>query len=1091
MNTQTNNTNPLLKSSNATRNENVNAPKAKTLDSQPTSTSFKTPQVKPFRTPEPFAPVDTPTSPQQETKETSFGDSISAAVESEWVVSGMDDIDRVFKEYNQEGTKVSIEDFDRLDDSYDEDQLHAFRDLVGEQATADEWDDHIAEFAQTNEARKLLSEQGLKGAGISIGAAILDPSFIALTTGSVVAGDKITGTILAGQKLGRIGAITKAVAEAGLAGATGTAILTKTQNDYTTADAMVDTLAALAVTGGLGALASKSSQNAAQALGNAEAERKVAESSQSIGAAKVKGNAGPLRLDDYGRFSNSDNQVLMRFAQDALQDGIGGGSHSAAVRAARSREGYQSKLNAAMEEIRSIKMKETASMNTPFTEKSVMHDLSEKVWESVVMDADHGPEVSKVANSIRSINAGILKDSKRAELHGFSSIDESPNYMRQQWSQKAWIDLRKGEDAFEEKDVTDLIYRSLDSFDDELPIRTRVAEKQRELDTRRLGQPDGDHADLADELEELKSLRQAREFLAAGFTRRMLDSKSADPRSIEELLDDDDSILKFFEDLPQYQDLDKGAKQSLLRTIVQHKPSDVKDVVSQAKNRVQINPAISMTKGKRTVRVADLMNRDAFGLQGRYISDMTGHVAMAERAGIKSPADWESLKADAKRVALDNGHSVDKAEKAPVLLDEMRREISGYNRYGMDSELSKSLGVMGQYNFMTAMGKAAFSAFSELGRTLAENRARNVLKLFPMLPKIMMDAARNVTKDTSLIKEVNQFGAGIGDEALVRRFLLHDEVGVKESTGLLNKAEILAHRGSRAMAKASFLAPVDKMLRFVAFQSSTNALYSHLIKGQSSRMAFEEIGLHPELRARIKIQMQDHGVKTDRFGNVQQLNIDSWDRKTADEFMDAMAVNNARQVQKSLAGERVSILSSMWGRVFFQFRTFAIDSWVKHARADIRSARNGQGARVALSTVYSLLLAAGTYSARSVVSTVGMSDEKSEEYLEERLSPDRLAANMAAYSPNLGAASTLYNATVGSLLPDVAIPISRSTGLASHGVAQTPTTAAIDRFYQGFQNVPDTEMTDVYKSGRFGIPFQNTIWGDLIINNAARLTEGE
>jgi hypothetical protein len=237
--------------------------------------------------------------------------------------------------------------------------------------------------------------------------------------------------------------------------------------------------------------------------------------------------------------------------------------------------------------------------------------------------------------------------------------------------------------------------------------------------------------------------------------------------------------------------------------------------------------------------------------------------------------------------------------------------------------------------------------------------------------------------------------------------------------------------------------------------------------------------------------MQDHGVKTDRFGNVQQLNIDSWDRKTADEFMDAMAVNNARQVQKSLAGERVSILSSMWGRVFFQFRTFAIDSWVKHARADIRSARNGQGARVALSTVYSLLLAAGTYSARSVVSTVGMSDEKSEEYLEERLSPDRLAANMAAYSPNLGAASTLYNATVGSLLPDVAIPISRSTGLASHGVAQTPTTAAIDRFYQGFQNVPDTEMTDVYKSGRFGIPFQNTIWGDLIINNAARLTEGE
>lgn len=250
---------------------------------------------------------------------------------------------------------------------------------------------------------------------------------------------------------------------------------------------------------------------------------------------------------------------------------------------------------------------------------------------------------------------------------------------------------------------------------------------------------------------------------------------------------------------------------------------------------------------------------------------------------------------------------------------------------------------------MTTMGKAAFSAFSEMGRVMAENRARNVLKMIPSMHKIITDSFRNVNKHDTIIKEVNAFNASIGDEHLIRYFNSFDETGVRDgefTDGLMNKAELYMHRGARFMAKASLLAPVDKGLRFVSFQSSMNSLYANLMKGQKARLAFEEMGMSKGLQARIKQQMELHNVETDFWGNVTKLNIDKWDRKTADEMMEALTVNSNRQVQKTIAGENTAITSHPVGRVIMQFRTFAINSYAKHLRADIRSARNGKALRV-------------------------------------------------------------------------------------------------------------------------------------------------
>jgi len=291
------------------------------------------------------------------------------------------------------------------------------------------------------------------------------------------------------------------------------------------------------------------------------------------------------------------------------------------------------------------------------------------------------------------------------------------------------------------------------------------------------------------------------------------------------------------------------------------------------------------------------------------------------------------------------------------------------------------------------------------------------------------------------------------------------------------------------MAQASLLAPMDKMLRQVSFQSTMNSLYAHLMKGQKTRLAFDEMGMTSELRERIASNMMKHKVTTDTWGNVKKLNIEKWDRKTADDMMDALTVNSNRQVQKTIAGEQTAITSHPVGRVFLQFRTFAIDSYAKHLRADIRSAMNGQALRVMLSNMHAMILAGVAYSARTSVSTVGLSESDRQEMLNDRLSPERFAANVAAYTPSTGVAVTMWNMSAGTMFPDhLNIPVSRASGL-QNDIAGNPSFDAANRVTSLFQDVGDTEPESILTKGRFAIPFQNTIWGDMILNNAARLAK--
>lgn len=1010
------------------------------------------------------------------------------AIEESWVISGSDDVERLFRDIEDTGYRMSDEEFNALPNSFDNDQLEALRGATSEE----ELELLKEEFNEANERRQALSEQGDAAIAAQIGATLIDPVLWGATIGA-----EMGGAVVLAARASRLARLTRALGSAGVAEAGIVAVRNQVENDYSARDMTYDFLTALVMTGAveatLGTALSKLSKEAEDATVN----QTVTENTGTLdaGAAERDIPKERLRIDEYARAINSDNPEVQTWAQQHMQDPVSGGSDSTAVNAQRLRDNWHARANTAFENLwKSHKEAGGGSSWNAVENARQRQELSQKVWEARVLGTDHGPEVAKVANEWGSIYDEILEEAKVSELAGFKDVESNPNYMRQSWDGKAWSSIEKELGANGQKDLTALIEKGLYGFD-EIDINKTIDELLEEVNNLPSGQVGKQRRKLQDEIDELVAIRNARTELAIGFTNRMLSRADGDFRSIDELLEDEALLKDWLKENPNHKFTSDAELEKTIRKALSRGARKNKDVVDRAKRRIQIDPKASITASNgRQISVHELMNKDALRLNEGYINSMSGHVAFAKN-GVKRPSDWADTKnsifaSEVRRL----GGGDDARKQAQKLVDRMdrnRAEIYGQPRFDTSSHTGHRLvNLMLKWNFMTAMGKAAFSAGSEMGRIVAENGIRNTLKTITAFDGLFSDSFRTINKNRNVVTEANAFNASIGDEHLVRLFNSFDETGIMEGSataGFLNKAEIVAHRGAQVMAKASLLAPVDKGMRLLSFSSSVNSMYNHLIKGKPTRMALNQMGLTRNVLDNIARNMRAY-TSVSSLGHVNKLGIEKWDKATADAFMNAMTVNGARQVQKALAGESAEFTSHPFFRVFTQFRQFTINAYSKHLRADMRDFANNP-TRIMLATTYASMFSLMAYYARTMASATGMEESKRKEFLEDRLSTERVAANAINYTPNLGIGVTLNNMTFGHLDDILEVPVSRTTGLTNTSIGMNPTTDKVNRILSALRNIRETDTSNPVKDVRPFIPLQNTIPGDLILNPLEAATQ--
>lgn len=1089
----------------------------------PTS-DLKTDDLAPVRPVETFVTedIETPKVPEMGT-----GELLNTARKASWIISGVDDLVDLGKTYDDSEAKINTTMFDDVSDEFTEDQLTYIHELAEKKVTASELEDTLADFRKRNDLDKRLAEQGGAGLAANVTMSLADPTMLGITAGSIALGDKVSGLIVAGNRGARIGSLISRAAKAGftanakrtrIAKGLGEAIVAETgiaalrseiEKDYTTADAAIDMALSMSIVGGFEAGMAHRLHKQAVLAENGLQEQKLRDlgmteeqivSTRSASAMEADRTAGSFRVDDFGRMMNSKNPELQTFAENVLQDGVKGGTHSAAIKAYAERTKYESQRATAMLELQ--REVGDAYRLSPMERVAELQTLSNKVWEAIVLDADHGEAVTKAAAKFRKINASLQDDAIRSELNGFvTDMAKNPNYMRQEMDEFAWREIQR---EASEEDLVELMYRGL-SVEDQ-PLDETISALARELEEatapHSVSKTSKPREGLLEDLEYYENLRTLRRKVAAGFVHRYTNRINGSDMSLDAALESDEGLVAWLKGQDsRYATMSDEELREEVRKALYPAKRNTKNTVDRGKRRMQLNPKASIELNGKTVRLADLMNRDAFGLQQSYNHEMTGHIAMANRAGIKGPSDWNELLKRASEAEIALQFKSNKTAKTPSTdsasktsqriekqLNEMKREVYGYNRYeSLGSDLNRAVGVGLQYNFTRLMGKVAWSMFAEMGNVLAENGMRNTLKMIPALPRVLGDAFRNINKNDHVIREINEYSAAFGDEYLIRYFGNFDETGVRDGTltsGILNKAEVIAHSGSQAMAKMSFIAQFDKALRLTSNISALNSLHGHLMKGQTTRLGLKRMGLTAEKLANIKRNMTTHGVTTGKLGNVEKLNLDKWDAQTRDDLVLALTEMSNRQVQKAIAGEKVALTSHPVGRVFLQFRTFAIEAYTKHLRADMHDAASGERYRLFLKTIYGSIFAALGYSSRSYVSTLGMTDSEREEYLKERMAPERLAANAMAYQPTLGVAVTAWNATGGTVSSTLNIPVSRASGLHNDAFGN-PLFDAVNKAQSLGSNVEDTNAETAYQTARYLIPFQNTIWVEGLSNKIA------
>jgi len=111
--------------------------------------------------------------------------------------------------------------------------------------------------------------------------------------------------------------------------------------------------------------------------------------------------------------------------------------------------------------------------------------------------------------------------------------------------------------------------------------------------------------------------------------------------------------------------------------------------------------------------------------------------------------------------------------------------------------------------------------------------------------------------------------------------------------------------------------------------------------------------------------------------------------------------------------------------------------------------------------------------------------ESSISFFQTQESPSYLYKNTRLLSSS---AVTMWNMSAGSAYRGFLISAFRSTGYKKNSIGGNPTVNAYDRLADLFSDVDETELDSVLTKGCFAIPFQNTIWGDIMCNNAARAT---
>ena len=506
-----------------------------------------------------------------------------------------------------------------------------------------------------------------------------------------------------------------------------------------------------------------------------------------------------------------------------------------------------------------------------------------------------------------------------------------------------------------------------------------------------------------------------------------------------------------------------------------------KDGPARAKHRTFFNENYTerlATKdgGSEVMTASGIFRDDAFALVEQYSRQMTGLVGLHQvrvknprwskeldngepeylLQGLSKQADRDKLKEVVRADWMKNNSGrKDMMERDVANLDFAFNNILGHGDPFDRTSAGKFFRMVRDFNVVRLMNNVGLAQIAEIGMVTASMGMKAALEGIPSF-KALWRNAKTGQLDDKFAQEVLEVTGYGGDFARAILRGVRDEQGslynfTAHNGAALSVDNALRH-GKNVTSVISGMAPINTFLQRWAGQAAF-VKFANMAGGTAENLnRLASMGVSPEMSKRIQEQIRTHATRKspDRNisgSNLRSMNLEGWkDAEAAATFRLAVSRWARYSVLENDLGNLNRVVSSGWGKMITQFRSFVFGAWASHTLRNVHM-RDAEAFTTMLATVFMGGLA---YTSRSYLSSIGRSDQA--EYLERRMNPKALA---------LGA---IQNSSLSSIIPmfvDTGMLLAgqnplfdgRSSAQPSDLFLGNPTTGLLNDFTKGVRGI--------------------------------------
>ncbi len=376
-----------------------------------------------------------------------------------------------------------------------------------------------------------------------------------------------------------------------------------------------------------------------------------------------------------------------------------------------------------------------------------------------------------------------------------------------------------------------------------------------------------------------------------------------------------------------------SAREGLLRRLTGVVEDRAKEGFAKSRNDIDLNQSIETSDGT-DVRIVDLMDTNLHKTWQSYTRRLSGSAALA-RVGITNKAKREQFiqAAQAQQKAL--GEEVVETNLLRSMLSNFDGgPIRGYSPRlgdgGLEDGVVPAVVLTKRATNLSLLGKLGLAQLAETGAGIAQNGLANWWRRGPggLISREIRAENKALLDDLAFV--TGHLGE---DHKLFAQHLDLDEKSISRQNQFFEGANAISSQASAIQAYSSGFNHIRKFQQNISAGAVTDKVFRNLrdsvntgqpLSEKFVRRSRDDLGLTSDDLNKLTDLIKNDTIEFAPGGHVKRVNVEKWDQELADVYGASVIRNMNQVIQKAMAGEQDTWMSTTVGSVITHLVTFPL-----------------------------------------------------------------------------------------------------------------------------------------------------------------------